>query len=90
MANIRSAAKRARQTPVRTARNKALKTRVRSRRKALMEAIEAGDLDLAKTQLNALASAADRAAKSNVIHKNAAGRIKSSAARAIAVAGASA
>jgi small subunit ribosomal protein S20 len=84
MANTRSAAKRARQTPARTARNKAIKTRVRTSRKALLDAIAAGDLDLASKRLGSLASAADKATKSNVIHKNAAGRIKSSAARAIA------
>jgi small subunit ribosomal protein S20 len=83
MANTRSAAKRARQTPVRTARNKAIKTRVRTSRKALLDALAAGDLDLATQRLGALASAADKATKSNIIHKNAAGRIKSSAARAI-------
>lgn len=84
MANTRSAEKRTRQTEVRTARNRALKSRVRSKRKAFLAAIEAGDAAKAETELRALASVADRAVKSNVIHRHAASRIKSSASKAIA------
>lgn len=83
MANIRSAAKRARQTTVRTARNRTVKTRIKSARRAFSEALEAGNLDLAKEKLQAASSAADKAAKSNVIHKNSASRIKAVLAQAL-------
>ena len=81
MANIKSAEKRARQTPVRTARNKAIRTRVKNARKSALEA--AGGKD-AGVKVAALASAADRAAKSGVIHKNKASRLKSRATKAAA------
>ena len=83
MANIRSAAKRARQTIVRTARNRIVKTRVKSARRAFNEALQAGNLDLAKEKLQAASSAADKAVKSNVIHKNSANRIKTLLASAL-------
>jgi len=83
MANIKSAEKRARQTPVRAARNKAIRTRVKNARKAAIEAAKAGGKE-AGTKVAALASAADRAAKSGVIHKNKASRLKSRATKAAA------
>ena len=88
MANIRSAAKRARQTTVRTARNRTVKTRVKNARKAFNEALAAGNLDLAKEKLRAASSAADKAAKSNVIHKNSASRIKALLSNALSKASA--
>lgn len=88
MANIRSAAKRARQTVVRTARNRTTKTRVKSARRAFNEALESGNLDLAKEKLKAAASAADKAVKSNVIHKNSASRIKALLSHALSKASA--
>jgi len=83
MANTRSAAKRARQTEARTAHNKAIKTRVKSTRKVVLTAIEAGDIELAQKSLGAFTSAADKAAKKSVIHKNAASRLKSNLTRAV-------
>ena len=78
MANIKSAEKRARQTVKRTARNKAIKTRVKNARREAVEAVKAGGKEIATT-VASLASAADRAAKKGVIHKNKASRIKSRA-----------
>ena len=78
MANIKSAEKRARQTVKRTARNKAIKTRVKNARREAVEAVKAGGKEIA-TKVASLASAADRAAKKGVIHKNKASRIKSRA-----------
>jgi small subunit ribosomal protein S20 len=83
MANIKSAEKRARQTPIRTARNKAIKTRVKNARKAAVEAAQAGSKDTG-LKVAALASAADRAAKSGIIHKNKASRLESRATKAAA------
>lgn len=84
MANSRSAQKRARQSEVRTLANRATKSRVRSARKAITDAIAKGDKAAAETQWKALASAADRAAKRGVIHKNSASRLKGLYARRIA------
>ncbi|NNE91401.1 MAG: 30S ribosomal protein S20 [Verrucomicrobiales bacterium] len=77
MANSIAALKRVRQIRTRTQRNKVISSRVKTYRKATLAAIEAGDSDAAKKNYNQLASAADKAARANVIHRNAAARIKS-------------
>ena len=84
MANSKQAEKRGRQTIKRTAHNTSIKTRVKSTRKALAAAIEAGDKDAAAKKLAAVASAADRAAKGGVIDRHAAARIKSRSTRSVA------
>jgi small subunit ribosomal protein S20 len=84
MANSKQAEKRGRQTISRTTRNTSIKTRVKNTRKGLAAAIEAGDKDTAGKKLIEVASAADRAAKSGVIHKSAADRIKSRSTAAVA------
>jgi small subunit ribosomal protein S20 len=84
MANSKQAEKRGRQTLTRTAHNSSIKTRVKSSRKALAAAVEAGDKDTAAKKLVEVASAADRAAKNGVIHTSAAGRIKSRSTQAVA------
>ena len=87
MANTKSAQKRARQSTKRALNNRAIKTRVKSARRALTESIAAGDKAAASEKWGALASAADRAAKNGVIHKNAASRLKGIYARRIAALG---
>jgi len=77
MANTRSAEKNIRKTKARTLRNQSTKSRVRTIRKRVLTAIEKGDVKTAEAELSAFASAADKAAKTNVIHKNAANRLKS-------------
>jgi small subunit ribosomal protein S20 len=76
MANTKSVQKRARQAVNRTLENRAVKTRVKSARKALSTAIEAGDKADASARYKELSSMADRAAKRGVIHKNSASRLK--------------
>ena len=76
MANSKSAEKRARQSTKRALVNRAVKARVRSARKAVNEAIASGAKDKASSQLDALASVADKAVKKGVIHKNSADRLK--------------
>ena len=76
MANSKSAEKRARQSTKRAMVNRAVKARVRSARKAVNEAIASGAKDEASSQLDALASVADKAVKKGVIHKNSADRLK--------------
>jgi small subunit ribosomal protein S20 len=83
MANIASALKRARQTKTRTARNRAAKSRLKTARKALDEAIKSGDKAAAEKSLRAAISVVGKAAKSGVIHKNAVGRLESAMTRAV-------
>lgn len=77
MANVRSAEKNIRKTAARTVRNQAVKSRIRTLRKKVLSAIEKGDVKAANESLAEFASAADKAAKTKVMHKNAASRLKS-------------
>lgn len=80
MANSKSALKRVRQTATRTARNRALKSAVKSARRATEEAVEAGQAAQAQEAYDTLASVVDKAAKRGALHKNTASRYKSRAA----------
>lgn len=84
MANIRSAEKNIRKTKTRTAHNQTVKSRIRTLRKKVLAAVETGDAKAANTALAEFASAADKAAKTNVIHKNTASRLKSRVASKLA------
>ncbi len=84
MANTKSVQKRARQSEKRAQHNRGVKTRVKSARRAVADSIEAGDKAAATEKLSALASAADLAAKTGVIHKNSASRLKGLYAKRIA------
>jgi small subunit ribosomal protein S20 len=88
MAHTKSAQKRIRQTEVRTERNRAAKSRIRTLRKKVTEAITSGDKAAASTAISALSSAVDKAAKTNLIHSNKAANIKSKASKALAGVGA--
>lgn len=77
MANTRSAEKNIRKTRAHTVRNRATKSRIRTARKKVLAALESGDEKGAQALYNVFASAADKAAKTKVIHKNAASRLKS-------------
>jgi small subunit ribosomal protein S20 len=83
MANIRSAAKRARQTAQRTLRNKSVLTGLKRQQKKLTAAVVSGDGAKAQEELNLLASRLDKAAKRGIVHKNLANRRKSRAAREV-------
>ena len=69
MANTKSASKRARQTSVRSLRNRSVLTRLRKMQKGVAAKPEARDVQ-------AMISAIDKAAKRGIIHKNAAKRRK--------------
>ncbi len=84
MANIASAAKRARQTERRTLRNRALKSQIKSIRKQILEAVKAGDKKTAATSLEAFSSTVDKASKTNLVHRNSAARSKSKLAKQVA------
>lgn len=81
MANTKSAIKASRKAARFTIRNKGVNTRLKTLRKSLDEAIKAGDAAKAKTAAIAYSSAMDKATKSGVVHKNAAARAKSHAAK---------
>ncbi len=84
MANHKSSIKRARQTVVRTERNRAEKSRFKTARKAVLTAIAAGDKEGAAKASSTFASYVDKASKRNLIHPNKAANLKSKTAKAIA------
>ena len=77
MANIKSAAKRAKQAEVRRQHNIAIKSRMRSQLKKVLSAISAGDKEAANTELKNATILLDRNANNNIIHANKAARHKS-------------
>ena len=79
MANTKSAAKRSRQTLRRAARNRSVKTHLRRLQKQIRLAPER-----TTDQVHAAISAIDKAAKSGVIHRNAANRRKARLNKALA------
>jgi small subunit ribosomal protein S20 len=83
MANIKSAAKRARQSLKRASNNASVLTGIKTEQKKLRKAIAAGDAKAAKAGYASVSSALDKAAKRGVIHKNAASRGKSKLGRAV-------
>ncbi len=70
MANTASARKRIRQTEVRTARNAARKSRMRTFIKKVETAIASGDKDQAVVALRAAQPELQRAAGKGVVHAN--------------------
>jgi small subunit ribosomal protein S20 len=84
MPNIRSSKKDIRRTETRTLRNKANRSKIKTFRKRVLEALAKGDSKAAQAAYNKFASAADKAAKSNAIHKNKASRLKSRVAAKMA------
>ncbi len=78
MANSISALKRVRQIKARTLENQAVKTRIKSTRKAALQALESGDAAAIDQALRKLYSAADRAVKTGAVHGNYSRRLKSS------------
>ena len=81
MANTKSAAKRARQTIKRTARNRTVLTTLKSKSKTVRSATGDG-----KAEATVFVSELDKAVKRGVIHKNAANRRKSRLAKKAAAA----
>lgn len=69
MANHASAKKRARQTIKRTARNRHIRTTVRSQVKRVRSAIETGDQAAAKKALAAAISEIDGAVSKGIYHR---------------------
>ncbi len=70
MANIKSAKKRILVTETRTARNKAIKSEVKTMVKKVYAAIDSKDQEAAKAALKAAISTLDKATTKGVYHKN--------------------
>ena len=81
MANHKSAAKRARQTPRRRDRNRAIKSRVRSAVKDFLRAVESGDAEQARSGLRGAERELRRAASRGVLPKGQVSRRVSRLAR---------
>jgi small subunit ribosomal protein S20 len=77
MANHVSSLKRSRQTVVKTAVNRANKSKLRGTLRSLREAIAKGDHADATAQYRATASILDKSVQKGVLHKNTASRYKS-------------
>ena len=90
MANHSSAEKRHRQTIKRTARNQALRTRVRSSVKKFRTAIESSDAQGAARELREVTRVLDQAVSKGVLHRNNASRRVSRLAKRAARQGAAA
>lgn len=84
MANHKSSIKRARQTIVRTERNRAAKSRIKTLRRKTLTAVAAGNKEEAVKTSAEFASVVDKAAKRRIIHANKAANLKSKTAKAIA------
>ncbi len=74
MANIKSAKKRILVIDKKTARNKAIKSKVKTYIKKVEAAISAGDKAAAQAALNAASSQISKAASKGIYHKNTAAR----------------
>ena len=83
MANIKSAKKRILVNRTKAARNKSIKSGVKTAVKKARVAIEANDKSAADAALLAATSAIDKAAKRGVYHKNTASRKVSRLAQAV-------
>ena len=83
MANIKSAKKRIMVAETRTARNKAIKSEVKTAIKKVDAAVAAKDVETAKVVLKAAISTLNKAAAKGVYHKNTASRKKSQLANKV-------
>lgn len=90
MANIKSSEKDIRRTKRRTARNLVVISRIKTLKKKVGAAAQAGDSTQLAAASGEFASALDKAAKRNVVHRNKVNRAKSRMAKLAKKAAASA
>ncbi len=83
MANLKSSKKRIRQTERRRLRNASKRSAMRTAIKKVRYAIEAGDAERAVAALPTALSRVGKAAKTGLIHKNAAARYSSRLTRQV-------
>jgi small subunit ribosomal protein S20 len=74
MPNTRSAAKRLRQTKVRTAHRRSIKSAMKTQVKKVVQAASDGDIEKAEAEFRLAAKKLDQSAARKVIHKNTAAR----------------
>jgi small subunit ribosomal protein S20 len=77
MPNIASAKKRLRQSLVRRAKNRAVKSALKTECKKVVAALKDGSVEKAEGEFRTAAKKLDQAASKGVIHRNAAARTKS-------------
>lgn len=77
MPNTKSAKKRLLQNVERRARNRSLRSDIRTQCRKVREAIKAADVERAETEFRLATKKLDRAGARNIIHRNAAARLKS-------------
>ncbi len=77
MPNTKSAKKRLRQNVVAKQRNLAAKREMRNQIRKVRDALKAGNAEQAETEFQLAAKKVDRAGAQNIIHRNAAARVKS-------------
>ena len=82
MANIKSQIKRNRQNAKRHARNKAVRSSLKTSTKKVYVAVAEGDAEAASASAKDAARAFDKAASKGIVHKRAAARHKSRLAKA--------
>jgi small subunit ribosomal protein S20 len=83
MPTTKSAKKRLRQSLERRTKNRAVKSSVKTQVRKVRQAVAAGDIAKAETELRLAAKKLDRAGAKRVIHPNAASRTKSRLAHLI-------
>jgi small subunit ribosomal protein S20 len=77
MPTTKSAKKRLRQNIVRRTRNRSVRRAVRTQCRKVREAVTAGDVQRAEAEFRLATKHLDRAGAKNIIHPNAAARLKS-------------
>jgi small subunit ribosomal protein S20 len=83
MPNTKSAKKRLRQSLERRARNRAVKSSLKSQIKKVLGAVEGGDAAATGDEFRTAAKKLDQAAAKGVIHRNKAARLKSRLSRRV-------
>jgi len=83
MANIKSQKKRNRQTIKRYVHNKSLRSELKTREKAVLDAVEAGDSAKAQELLREAQKRIDMAETKGILHANTAARRKSRLSRRV-------
>jgi small subunit ribosomal protein S20 len=81
VANIKSQIKRNRQNEAARERNKSVRSALKTAVRRFHEAVEAGDVEKAKTLASEAGKKLDKAASKGVIHKNQAANRKSAVAK---------
>ena len=77
MPHSTSAKKRLKQSIARNERNRSTKRAIRTEYKKVLAAVSAGNAEQAETELRTVTKKLDQAAAKNIIHRNAAARVKS-------------